>query len=104
MKICFLAQRRFAYIAHCLAITLKEKYGITEFCGYTSLRTSHDFLTNQKEIKYSALIFDEEIHERYKTELLDLAYLNWLERAYGIPNLWPYIAIDRVVMFNQLVR
>lgn len=104
MKICFLAQRRFAHIAHALALTLKEKYGITDFCAYTALRTSHDFLANQKEIKYSSLILDEEIHKRYKTEPLDLTYLGWLERTYGIPNLWPYIAIDRILMFNQFVR
>ncbi len=104
MKICFLAQRRFAYISHYLALALKKKYGMTEFCAYASLRTSYDFLRNQKEINYGAILLDEEIHKLYKQEKLDLKYLNWLEAHYGIPNAWPYIAIDRVVMFNQLVR
>ena len=47
MKICFLLQRRFAYIGHNLAVLLKEKYGITEFCGYVYLRSSYDFLKQQ---------------------------------------------------------
>ena len=66
MKICFLAQRRFAHISHYLALALKKNHGITEFCAYTSLRTSYDFLQNQKEINYGTLLLDEEIHKLYK--------------------------------------
>jgi len=33
-----------------------------------------------------------------------MAYLKKLESEYGIPNLWPYLAVDRVLMSNQLVR
>jgi len=104
MKICFLLQRRFAYLGHNLAILLKEKYGVHDFCGYVYLRSSFNFLKDQKDIQYSTLILDEDIHEQYKNEKLDLDYLRWLEKEYGLPNLWPYIAVDRIIMYNQLVR
>lgn len=104
MKICFLLQRRFAYIGHNMALFLKEKYGVKEFCGYVYLRSSYDFLKAQKDIKYTDLLLDEDVHKTYTQEKLDLNYLRWLEKEYGIPNLWPYIALDRIVMFNQLIR
>jgi len=104
MKICFLLQRRFANIGHELAINLKNKYGIQEFCAYVSQRSSFNFLKNQKDIDYTSLILDEEIHKLYKDEVIDWDYLKKLESEYGIPNLWPHIAIDRVVMQNLLVR
>ena len=49
MKVCFLLQRRFAYIGHKLAIILKEKYGVEDFCGYVYLRSSFEFLKKQTE-------------------------------------------------------
>lgn len=104
MKGCFLLQRRFAYIGHDVALLLKERYGLTEFCGYVYLRSSYNFLKTQSAITYSDLLLDEEIHKRYQTEPLDLEYLRRLENEYGIPNLWPYLAVDRVMMSNQLVR
>lgn len=104
MKICFFLQRRFAYLGHNLAVILKEKYTELDFCGYVNLRSSFDFLSSQKEIKYSALLLDEDIQKKYKEEKLDLDYLQWLEKEYGMPNLWPYIAVDRIIMSHQLVR
>lgn len=104
MKLCLLLQRNFAYIGHNLAVILKEKYGISEFCGYVFLRHSYNFLKTQTEINYTSLLLDEEIHKEYKNVTLDLDYLKKLETDYGVPNLWPYITVDRVVMFNQLVR
>ncbi|MDO8592395.1 MAG: hypothetical protein Q7R92_01310 [bacterium] len=104
MKACFLLQRRFAYVGHKVAVILKEKYGVENFCGYVYLRSSFEFLKNQKEINYTSLILDEDLHERYHNEKLDLAFLNNFEQEYGIPNLWPYVTLDRVVMFNMLAR
>ncbi|KKS00032.1 MAG: hypothetical protein UU49_C0001G0032 [Candidatus Magasanikbacteria bacterium GW2011_GWC2_41_17] len=104
MKICFFLQRRFAYLGHNLAIILKEKYGVSDFCGYVNLRSSFNFLSSQKDIKYSNLLLDEDIQKKYKEETLDLNYLQWLEKEYGTPNLWPYIAVDRIIMSNQLLR
>jgi len=104
MKACFLLQRRFAYVGHKLAIILKAKYGINEFCGYVHLRSSFDFLKNQKEINYTSLLLDEDVHNRYQDEQLDLDYLKNIAKEYGLPNLWPYLALDRVLMFNMLKR
>ena len=104
MKGCFLLQRNFAYIGHYLAVLLKERYGIEDFCGYVYVRKMYNFLKSQHDINYSLLLLDQEVHARYRNEKLDLPYLQWLERTYGIPNLWPYLAVDRVVMHNQLVR
>lgn len=104
MKGCFLLQRQFAYIGHSLALLLKEKYGLNKFCGYIYLRQSYEFLKNQKDIEYSSLLLDEEIHKLYKSEALDLSFLKKMEEECGMPNLWHYLAMDRVIMFNQLVR
>ncbi|MDP3999608.1 MAG: hypothetical protein Q8P76_03400 [bacterium] len=104
MKICFLLQRRFAYIGHRMAVLLKQRYGIDQFCGYASLPSSYLFLKNQKDIHYTGLLLDEEIFDRYKNEKLDIEYIKNFEKQYGIPNLWPYICSDRVVRYGQLVR
>lgn len=104
MKACFLLQRRFAYLGHKLAIILNRKYGINEFCGYVYVRSGYEFLKNQKDINYSGLLLDDDIHNTYVKEQIDLKFLKNLEKELGIPNLWPYIALDRVVMFNQLAR
>ena len=104
MKGCFLLQRQFAYIGHCLALLLKEKYGFKEFCGYVYVRQSYEFLKSQKDVEYSSLLLDEEIHKLYKNEALNLSFLKKIEEEYGMPNLWHYLAMDRIIMFNQLVR
>ncbi|MDD4901330.1 MAG: hypothetical protein PHS62_04510 [Patescibacteria group bacterium] len=104
MKICFLLQRRFTYTGHAMALTFQKKYGIKEFCGYVNVRSGFEFLKSQKDLNYSALILDEDIHETYKKEKLDLAYLAGLEKEYGAPYLWPYISLDRVVRYNLHVR
>lgn len=104
MKGCFLLQRRFAYLGHAIAQSLKEQYGVTEFCGYVYQRSSYNFLKSQKDINYSTLLLDDDVHKLYKEEKLDKKYLAHLEETYGIPNLWPYLTIDRILMSNQLVR
>ena len=104
MKICFLLQRNFAYIGHFLAMNLKERYGIEDFCAYVQTQKSYDYITSQKDINYGRILFDEDLHERYKDEIIDYVFLNWLEKEYGFPNLWPYLTIDRIVMSGQLVR
>lgn len=103
-KICLFLQRAYAETGHALALSLKEHYGVTEFCGYTGLRRIHEMLRAQHDLEYTALLLDEDVHERYRHEKLDVEYLRGLEREYGIPNLWPYLAIDREVMANQAKR
>lgn len=104
MKICFFLQRRFAFVGHNLAALLKEKYGLNDFCGLVSQRSSYNFLKKQQDVDYSCLLLDENVHNKFKDEPLDIDYLCWLEKEFGIPNLWPYLITDRVIMHNQLVR
>lgn len=104
MKACFLLQRRFAHVGHQMAVLLKERHGIEEFCGYVTMRSSLDFLKSQKEINYTQLLLEEDIYARYKNEKIDYDFLRIFKKEYGVPNLWPYINLDRVLMYNQLVR
>lgn len=104
MKICFLLQRRFAYMGHALAYHIQQASPDTQFCGVVQLRTSYDYLRTQQDIAYTGLLFEEELHAKLYDETIDLAYLAWLEKEYGIPNLWPYLYIDRVLMHGQLRR
>jgi len=104
MKGCFLLQRRFAHIGHYIAVHLKKKYRVNEFCGFVYTRASLDFLKEQKDINYSALLLDEDVQKKYKEEKVDLKYLSYLEKEYGIPNLWPYIMVDRTLMYNIPVK
>jgi len=104
MKICFFLHRQFAHIGHNLAKLLSEEYGVREFCGYVQLRSSYDFLTSQKDIMYTGLLLDEDLHEKFSSEKVDMEYLKGLERDYGIPNLFAYVAIDRILTCNQSAR
>ncbi|OGG73891.1 hypothetical protein A3A40_02675 [Candidatus Kaiserbacteria bacterium RIFCSPLOWO2_01_FULL_54_20] len=104
MKGCFILQRRFAYVGHEIVRILKTEHGVKEFCAFVTTRVSLKYLLQQKDISYSALLLDEDVQRRYRNEVIDRDYLAWLESEYGIPNLWPYINVDRVIRFGQLVR
>ncbi len=104
MKCSFLLQRQFAYIGHYLAQALKAQENDIEFNGYVYLRSSYRFLKTQQDIRYSTLLLDQEIHNQWKAERVDQGYLNDLESRIGVPNLWPYLIADRVIMQEQLVR
>ena len=104
MKIAFFLQRRFAYIDHELVKMLKERQPDLEFCGYVTLRSSFEFLINQKDIHYTKLILEEDVYQQYRKEKIDPEYLNRIEKEYGIPNLWPYLDVDRVLRHNLHLR
>ncbi|MEK7170553.1 MAG: hypothetical protein AAB767_04665 [Patescibacteria group bacterium] len=104
MKICFQLQRQFAYTGHAMAVNLKERYGVKDFCAYVELTPSLTYLQKQTDIAYSGLLMEADLHNSYRDEPLDVAYLNQLEREYGIPNLWPYIEIDRTVRYGLGLR
>ncbi len=104
MKICFVLQRRFAYIGHALAQNIAEAEPGASFCAFVQTRKSLAFLKNQTDIRYSALLLEEDIHRKLYKTTLDEAYLANFEKEYGIPNLWPYLYVDRVVMHEQLIR
>lgn len=104
MKACFYWGRRFVFLGHIMAAQLKEKYGINDFCAFVTARSGYNFLKNRTEIKYSQILLEEDIYASYKKEPLDLNYLVWLEKEYGIPNLWPYLDLDRILRYNLLLR
>ncbi len=104
MKICFLLQRRFAYIGWEMANLLEEKYGVHEFSGYVSMRTGFDFIKKHSTPRFSPLVLDQEIHARYKNEIIDPEFIKKLEEDFGLPNLWPYLELDRIIRSGQLIR
>lgn len=104
MKICFLLQRRWAIIGHSMAHHIQKNFENTDFCAVVQMRPSLEFLQKQREVTYTSLILEEDLHKELYNEKIDLNYLNSLEKEYGIPNLWPYLYIDRVIMHGQLVR
>ena len=103
MKACFYLQRRLAPIGHTIIKHLKD-LGMDSFCAYAEPKTAYEFLMSQKDIKYSKILVNGETIGKYKTEKLDLEYLRWLEKEYGLPNLWPYLYIDRILMNGQFLR
>lgn len=104
MKICFFLQRRFAYIGHAMACQIKEISPESEFCALVQSRTSLEFIKNQKDIEYTSIISGEDIYRSLYDVELDQEFLNKFEKEYGLPNLWPYLYIDRVTMHGQFIR
>lgn len=104
MKACFFLQRRFAFLGHQMAILLKERYGLEEFCGYVCTRSSYNFLKSQNDIAYTNLLLEEDVYAQYKQETVDMNFLKSFADAYGLPNLWPYILLDRILRYNQFLR
>ena len=104
-KVCFFLQRRFAYLGHALAYNLLKNGSANEICAYVTLRSSYDFIKNQKDLHYTGLLLDEDIYkDALKKGSVNFEYLNKLEATYGLPNLWPYLYLDRVLMNGQLIR
>lgn len=104
MKICLFLQRRFAPIGHTMAVIFNKKYGVKDFCGYVSMRSNIDLLKSRGNVNYTELILDEDIYKRYKNESVDSNYLKFLEKEYGIPNLWPFVDTDRIVRHGLFLR
>lgn len=104
IKVCLLFQRRFTAVAHKIAIELKKNHGIEQFCGYVYLRSSEKFLHEQKDIVYGELLVDEDIFDKSRDEKVDWNYLEELEKELGMPNLWPYVCVDRVIRYGLGVR
>ena len=104
IKACFYLQRTFVRVGHAMAKNFQETYGVNNFCALVATRWSYNYLLEQKDINYTSLLLEEDIHNNYREEKLDYEYLKKLEKEYGLPNLWPYLMVDRVLMNGQLVR
>ena len=98
MKVCIVFQNSYVHTGHAMALELKDRYGVQEFCGYIFSDYATSFLRGQKEVSYTDLLSDTEVHERFRDEQLDFDYLTSLENEYGLPNLWPYLYVDRKLM------
>ncbi|MDO8562014.1 MAG: hypothetical protein Q7S05_04290 [bacterium] len=104
MKFCFYLQRNFSVVGDALAVSLREKYGASQFCGYVETRWALEYLEKKSDVKWEELLLGEDVHAGYRRETLDPDYLRRLEADVGTPNLWPHIAVDRVLMSQQLLR
>ncbi|MFH1841402.1 MAG: hypothetical protein ABH800_01410 [Candidatus Nealsonbacteria bacterium] len=100
IKICLPIDKRASELGYAIALLLKEKYEVKNFYDLACPRRDEEFLKFQKDIQYSPLFVREELEEKVKDEKLDLDYLKFLEKEYGVPNIWPYIAVDRRFMTN----
>lgn len=100
MKGCIILQRSFSAVGNSIAYELQKRYGITEFCGMVFLRRAYNFINDQKDVTYTSILFEEEMHKQLQNERLDYAYLNHLEKTYGIPTLWEYITPDRTFLMG----
>ncbi|KKW27876.1 MAG: hypothetical protein UY70_C0006G0025 [Candidatus Kaiserbacteria bacterium GW2011_GWB1_52_6] len=102
MKGCLVVQRRFLYLAHEVAIHLKEMGVVDEFCAFMQVRQGYNFLKEQQNIRYTSLVLEEDLFKQAKAEKLDMEYLTTLEAEVG--NLWRCIEVDRLVRHGQHLR
>lgn len=101
MKGCILLQGNYAKIGQAMALQLKEHFGVSEFCAYITSQRAKKFVEAQQELQYTGFLFDEEVHELYTKETIDLAYLKLMEDQYGSPNFWRYVYTDRRIMMSH---
>lgn len=102
MKIMFLLQLDFAKLGHAIAVKLKEKYGLNNFCAFVQGCHSYKFIKNQKEVVYDPILYDGDVHNGYHKEIVDMKFINELEEKYGLPNLWKYVYVDRTVAMRKI--
>jgi len=101
MKACFVMQSLYSRGLHAIALILKEKYGVNEFCAYISTPWAEKFIKNQTDINYDPILVDHEIHAKFKQEKIDLPYLKYFEETYAPPNAWLYLYRDRKLMLSM---
>lgn len=100
MKACILLQNQYTKLGHSIAINLKEKHNVTEFCGFVFSPWAKDFIQKQTDIKYNAILEDSELHANYKNEEVDTEYIKYFEKTYGPPHLWHFLYSDRKLMMS----
>lgn len=104
MKVCFYQHALFTYIGHAMAVHVKSLLPDTTFCAFAQKRAGWKFLTIQEDIDYGTIPLAENIFDQSLKTAPDIDYIRDFEKTYGIPNAWPYIYIDRIIMHGQYVR
>lgn len=90
-KILIFQQRGWAInIGHFLAKKLQDEG--CKLAALTLKRTTHEFITNQKEVKYDLILNNDEIMSRPKEYLGNNDYtLAEIEEALGVESIWPIV-------------
>jgi len=98
-KIFFLLPGLYAPLGHAIARKLKEEYGLSHMAAFTVSDWARDFVQGQSEVRYEPHIHDQDIQDKALTVDVDKQRLESIEREYGLPNLWPYILVDRDIIY-----
>lgn len=99
-KLCIVMQSQYATMGHALALHLKERYGVTDFCTYVFSPGAAEFVRGQNDIRYTSILVDHELHARMTAEPIDHDYIARFEATYGPPNVWQYLWCDRKLMMS----
>lgn len=100
MKACIVIQNQYGKLGHAIALHLKEKYGVTDFCAYLFSTGAQEFIRRQTDIPYDPILVDHELHAQYKNEPIDLEYIRRFDETYTPPHLWHYLYTDRKLMMS----
>ena len=88
LKGCIFLNRSYVRWQHALALDLKERYGVDEWCAYGYGKGAYEINKTQKDINYEHLLIDEFLFIEAKNEVVDEEYLNQKEKEYGHPYWW----------------
>lgn len=81
-------------VGHFLAKKLQDEGAI--LCAFTIKPTTHQFIVNQKEVKYDLIVSGDEIKTWPKKYLAKKTYpLSEICGALGVPSIWPIVASAR---------
>ena len=100
LKGCIFLNRSYVRWQHALALDLKERYGVDEWCAYGYGKGAYEINKTQKDINYEHLLIDEFLFIEAKNEVVDEEYLNQKEKEYGHPYWWQEFTSDRQTSVN----
>ena len=101
IKVCLAMDQRSSVFGYAIATLLRERYQVKTFYDIGCRKKDEAFFKFQKEFSYKLLFVKEELDKKAKEEKIDISYLKSLEEEYGLPNLWPYITMDRYFIMNH---
>lgn len=101
MKGCIVLQNQYAKLGHALAVNLKENHNVNEWCTYIFSPGAKKFISEQKEINYSSVLVDHDLHAQFSSTQLDEQYIKSFEKKYSPHNIWQYLYADRKLMMSM---